>query len=87
MKTLTINMKRSGNYIVTEYTRPEWTVVGTANSPKELMEKINQLGNATIIKSEYSKSQSTVTASNYGKKSALNAFGLSTSQKEIDANF
>lgn len=53
MKTLTINMKRSGNYIVTEYTRPEWTVVGTANSPKELMEKINQLGNATIIKSEY----------------------------------
>lgn len=86
-KTIFVCRKKSGNYTISNYKADAWELVAEVSTPSQLKELVNSLGNATVIKSEYSQSQLTTKGSYYNHKDALRAFGLSTSEKSIKENF
>lgn len=83
-----LNKKRSGNYIVSQYQRPEWETIAVCNSPKELLESIQNLPKfSKVIKSEYSKSQLTTISYSYTTLDCLKAFGIPATKKEVQKHF
>lgn len=87
MKTLFLQQKKSGNYTIATYLDENWKLIATCNSPKELKLAVNALGYATVIKSEYSKSQLTTKAALYNEKDALKAFDFSANKENLIKHF
>lgn len=88
METVYISKKKSGNYTVTNYSRQEWELIATCESPFELYNAIRKLpAFSRIIKAEYSRSQSCTLSTLYSEKDALKAFGLSASAHNINEHF
>ena len=83
-----LNRKKSGNYIVSIYQRPEWETISICNSPLDLYRAIANLPKySKIIKSEYSKSQLTTIAGMYTTLDCLKAFGIPATKKEVQNHF
>lgn len=79
-----LQQKTSGSYTITPFIRENWTFVKECNTPAELLSAINGLSPySKIIKSEYSKSQLTTTASMYSVKDALKAFGMKADMANV----
>jgi hypothetical protein len=87
MNTVYVSRKKSGNYTITNHTDSSWELIASCDSPKALKDVVNGLGNATVIKAEYSQSQLKTKGSYFNCKDALRAFGISTSNSNIQSFF
>ena len=87
MNTVYVSRKKSGNYTITTHTDNNWELIAACDTPKSLKDVVNGLGNATVIKSEYSKSQLKTKGIYFNCKDSLRAFGISTSNSNIQSFF
>jgi len=83
-----LSRKKSGNYIVSKYTRINWNLIATCTSPKSLFDSVKSLPeNSVIIRAEYSQSQLKCYPDRFTKEYALMAFGISKTKENLENYF